>query len=177
MLQGRSVLRTAEQPVGMATLRAGGWYLGFTKLEHMWLGIQVWLYNSYLGNFLAALRDGSLLCTDLPVRRHFPDPIRACPAHPAPALPVVCFRRACPFLMAWSTFFFLFTISSFRAWTERQTAVNLSHGHLCVLLASTRQMLREQQEPLAQQGWTTDLTPVQSTSSCCGTYWAFWDQP
>lgn len=67
MLQGRSVLRTTEQPVGMATLRAGGWYLGFTKPEHMWLGIQVWLYNSYLGNFLAALRDGSLLCTDLPV--------------------------------------------------------------------------------------------------------------
>lgn len=38
-------------------------------------------------------------------------------------LPVVCFRRACPFLMAWSTFFFLFTISSFRAWTGSQTGV------------------------------------------------------
>lgn len=110
-----------------------------------------------------------------PSGEHFPDPIRACPARPAPALPVVCLRRACPFLMAWSTFFFLFTISSFRAWTERQTGVNLLHGHLCVLLASTRQILREQ-DLLAQQGWTTDPTPVQSTFPCCGTYWAFWDQ-
>lgn len=53
----------------------------------------------------------------------FPDPPRG-PEHTQLfALPVVCFRRACPFLMAWSTFFFLFTISSFKAWRERQIGV------------------------------------------------------
>lgn len=67
----------------------------------------------------------SLQSMDIPGRTMwrtggFPDP----PHRPERAqifvLPVVCFRRACPFLMAWSTFFFLFTISSFKAWRERQ---------------------------------------------------------
>lgn len=49
----------------------------------------------------------------------FPDPLDGSGGAQQFVLPVVCFRRACPFLMAWSTFFFLFTISSFKAWRER----------------------------------------------------------
>jgi len=41
---------------------------------------------------------------------------------------VVCFSRACPFLMAWSTVFFLLTISSFRDYGEREREeVNLQN--------------------------------------------------
>lgn len=31
-------------------MKLRSWYLGFTKLERLWLGIQVWMQNSYFGS-------------------------------------------------------------------------------------------------------------------------------
>lgn len=69
----------------------------------------------------------------------FPDPRHGPECAQLFVLPVVCFRRACPFLMAWSTFFFLFTISSFKAWRERQIGVILLRAGPRALLASAGQ--------------------------------------
>lgn len=115
-------------------MKLRSWYLGFTKLERLWLGIQVWMQTSYFGSIRKEIkpegeqpspkqriaaerglpREDDVEDGGLPRSPHRPERAQVF------VLPVVCFRRACPFLMAWSTFFFLFTISSFKAWRERQ---------------------------------------------------------